>query len=101
MRTRKSNSVRPAWETTKFFLITHHYELRKHELTWDVNRFRRLCNALNLTDQEMGAFLRVNPGVINAAVSRNRFPATLELHLTLIERSVFPTTTPPIFPALP
>jgi hypothetical protein len=93
--------VRKPYETTKRFLIQEHYRGIAEDLTWDVNRYRRLCAALQLTEAELAAFIRFPLAQLRQALRKNSFPETVELHLTLIERSVFPSSKSPVFPPLP
>jgi DNA-binding transcriptional regulator YiaG len=86
--------------TTKQFLIEQHYESLAEDLHWDTNRLHRLCSHLRLSVSEMAAYIRVRPSMMKDWVDRNRFPDTVELHLTLIERAAFPNAKPPVFPAL-
>lgn len=85
--------------TTKEFLIQQHYENIKEELTWDTNRLIRLCAACGVTLSELAAAIRFDPGQMGRCASVNQFPPTVELHLTMIERTVFRLTKPPLFPA--
>lgn len=89
----------PEW-STRCFLIEDHYNSIAEQLDWDVNRYDRLCAALKLNRIELGAFLRLTPNLIRSYISRRRFPKPIELHLTLIERSIFYSSKPPVFPSL-
>ena len=84
--------------STRHLLFTEHYADRADELLWSVDRLHRLCAALQLTEWELGAMIRVSLCEMTRYLRDNRFPAPVELHLTIIERSVFPTSTPTIFP---
>lgn len=86
--------------TARVLLIEQHYLDRRSELTWDRERFDRLCAALQVTPYELGAFLRMPPLTMKTCLKRGKFSGTVELHLTLLERTVFPASTPPIFPPL-
>ena len=82
-------------------LIKAHYEDLSEELTWDRIRFDRLCSALQLTTEEMAAYLRCQPAQMNRWRLAGKFPATVELHLTLIARCVWPHDPgTSVFPAL-
>lgn len=94
--TKKSTDPR---RTTRHLLFTEHYADRADELLWSVDRLHRLCAALQLTEWELGAMIRVSLCEMARYLRDNRFPAPVELHLTMIERSVLPTSTPNIFPA--
>lgn len=85
---------------TKQFLIEQHYLSMGDELDWTVNRLNRLCAAIQLTPVELGAYLRLPPHQMKRYVAANRFPATVELHLCMIERAAFYSSKPPVFPAL-
>lgn len=82
-------------------LIELHYERLGEELVWTAARVRRLCSGLQITYSELARFIRVRPCDINKWIRTDSFPPTVELHLTLIERAVFPSVTkPPVFPCL-
>lgn len=82
-------------------LIDLHYERIGEELEWNAARARRLCAAMQLTFSEVARFIRVRPSDFNKWIRTDRFPPTVELHLTLIERAVFPSITKaPVFPCL-
>jgi hypothetical protein len=84
--------------TSKFALIELHYERLSDDLRWNNTRYRRLCSALKLTEWELGAFIRCRISEIARWLRSDQYPATVELHLTLIEQTVFPTSKPPPFP---
>lgn len=88
------------FRTSKHFLIEQHYDSIAEDLEWTTNRLDRLCAALKLTRAEMAAFIRVRPGNFQRWADENRFPPTVELHLTLIERAAMPVPKPPVFPSL-
>lgn len=86
-------------DTAQCFLIREHYRGLGRELDWDAARVRRLCQALQLTEFEVGELLRVPRCLWSRCLSHGRFQATVELHLTLIERAVFPNFLKgPVFP---
>lgn len=85
-------------QTSKLALIRLHYEERKHELTWNAAKFRRLAHALQLTTHELGAFIRLNSADVDRYVHNDRFPPTVELHLTLLARTIWFHDETPIFP---
>lgn len=82
-------------------MLVLHYERQAEALHWTAARYRRLASALQLTAYELGAFVRLRIHETEKYLTKNTFPPTVELHLTLIERTVFPTSKPPIFPDLP
>jgi hypothetical protein len=82
-------------------MLVLHYERQAEALNWNASRFRRLASAMQLTVYELGAFIRLRITETEKCLTKNSFPSTVELHLTLIEQSVFPTSKPPIFPDLP
>lgn len=84
--------------TLKLELIEFHYERMGGELHWTSDRYRRLAAALQFTVHELAAFIRIKPRAIETMLRDGKFPPTVELHLSLIERTVFPTSKPPIFP---
>jgi hypothetical protein len=94
----KSEPIDDPRRTTKFRLLQLHYTQRAEELTWNAARFRRLAHALQLTVHELGAFFRLKINETEKYLRQDKFPATVELHLTLAERAIYPTSTPPIFP---
>lgn len=71
-------------------LIKAHYEDLAEELRWDRTRFTRLCAALQLTPEEMAEYLRCKPSHMTRWRDAGKFPPTVELHLTLIARCVWP-----------
>jgi hypothetical protein len=87
-------------ESIRCFLIRDYYRGLGDELQWDLNRYRRLAFALRLTEAELAALIRMSSMGLRGAIKRNRFPAMAELHLTLLERSVFPSNQPPVFPPI-
>jgi hypothetical protein len=87
--------------SSKYRMLVLHYERQAEALNWSAARFRRLASALQLTAYELGAFMRLRITETEKYLTKNAFPPTVELHLTLIEQSVFPTSKPPIFPDLP
>lgn len=89
-----------ARRTTKQFLIGQHYASLAEELTWSTNRLHRLCAALHLSPAELAEFIRCRPCHMDKWISKNSFPPTVELHLTLIERATMPDSKSPIFPSL-
>lgn len=86
--------------TAKYRLLLLHYRARREELHWTAARFRRLAAALQLTVHELGAFIRLRLGQTETYLTQDRFPETVELHLSLIERAVYPTSQPDLFPDL-
>lgn len=80
-------------------MIELHYEARADELRWTPTRYRRLANAMQITDYELGAFFRLRVSEVERYLRRG-FPPTVELHLTLLEKCVLPDSKPPIFPDL-
>jgi hypothetical protein len=90
----------PKSEPSKYNQIRLHYEIIKDDLTWTAARFRRLAAAMKLTTRELGAFIRLPGAVTNRYMKDDAFPTTVELHLTIIERAVLPSSRPQIFPAL-
>lgn len=85
--------------TTRCFLIDQHYEDRRADLTWDVPRLERLCKMVGMTPMEIAAFYRVPFPAMRGYLRDNRFPGMLELHLTILEQSVFPAAKPFVMPA--
>lgn len=88
-------------ETATLRFIQLHYRQRADELKWTTTRFKRLAAALQLTVYELAAFIRIPPSHIARHLAANKFPPTVELHLTLIENTVFPNRNPAIFPEIP
>jgi len=84
--------------TSRVLLFEEHYANLGDELRWDVDRFHRLCAALQLTEYELGAMLRIRVQDTERCILKNRFAPPVELHLTLLERSVFPNSKPSVFP---
>lgn len=84
--------------TSKLALIQAHYAKMGDQLEWSAARYRRLANALQLTVHELGAFFRIKPGELEKMLRRDKFPATVELHLTILERTVYPGGEQPVFP---
>ena len=82
------------------FLIESHYEALGDDLEWPPYRFERLANTLGLTIHELGALCRLTIGQTERYLKERRFPAPIELHLTLISRVVYPTARGPVFPDL-
>ena len=89
-----------AGHTAKHRLIDLHYEAQAEELHWTAHRFRRLAAALQLTTGELGALLRLRPHQTEGYLKKNSFPPTVELHLTMVERTVLPSSKPPVFPRI-
>ena len=87
--------------TAKLALIQLHYEQISDELSWNAAKFRRLANALQLTVHELGAFIRLTPSQTEAHLRSDAFPPTVELHLTMVARTVWFHSEKPIFPELP
>lgn len=82
-------------------LIKAHYEDISDELSWDRIRFDRLCGALQLTVEELAAYVRCSATHMRRWRETGKFPPTVELHLTLISRCVWPHDKgQPIFPCL-
>lgn len=71
-------------------LIEAHYEEIAEELKWDRLRFDRLCSSLQLTHDELAAYIRCRPCDVRRWRHAEKFPPTVELHLTLIARCVWP-----------
>jgi hypothetical protein len=94
-KTRKTSD--PRW-STRIGLIEEHYANQGEDLAWTTDRLRRLCAALQLTPYELGAMLRLKIGEVERQLRTNSFHPTVELHLTLIERAVLPTSKPPVIP---
>ena len=86
--------------TARLVLFENHYANLGDELKWDADRFHRLCSALQLTEYELGAMVRMKIAEVGKSLSANRFSDSASLHLTLVERAVFPSTKPPVFPCL-
>jgi hypothetical protein len=86
--------------TSKLRRIQLHYRGLAEELAWTPARFRRLAGILRLTVHEVGALIRLSPGQTDRILESGAFPPPVELHLTLIERTVFPSSTDPLFPDL-
>lgn len=86
--------------TSKLALIELHYEQQDEYLHWTNSRYRKLASALQLTEYELGAFLRCRVMDVTRWLETNKYPPTVELHLTMIEQSVFPTSKPPPFPVV-
>jgi hypothetical protein len=85
--------------THKLRLIELHYAKLGDDLRWNAARYRRLAGNLVLTVYELGAILRLKPRAIDDYLSRDAFPPTVELHLTLLERALYPSSLPPVFPS--
>lgn len=99
MRTPSSNFE--GQPSARLFLIQQHWLDMKDELTFDRHRVRRLAAALKLTVNELAAFIRVPIVRFNRYIAVDRFPATIALHLLLIERATFISShQPPVFPSL-
>lgn len=96
LKTTKSDPRR----TTKLQTIELHYANFADQLRWNHDRFTRLCSALGLTVHELGALVRLRMAETEKYLQRNSFPAPVELHLTLIERSIYPSPDAPIFPTI-
>jgi hypothetical protein len=86
--------------STRVLLFEEHYA-NLDDLRWTVDRLRRVCAALQLTEFELGAMIRMRIPDMARCLQKNRFPPPIELHLTLIERSIFPNSKPPVFPRCP
>ena len=86
--------------TTKLALIELHYEQFKDELTWTAAKFRRLAHSLSLTNHELGAIFRMKPSETEKYLRRDRFPAPIELHLSMLARLVWVNSAPPLLPDL-
>lgn len=86
--------------TAKYRLIDLHYEAQADELRWTAHRFRRLAAALQLTTYELGALIRLRVHQTEGYLKKDAFPPPAELHLTLIERALLPSSKPPVFPSL-
>lgn len=86
--------------TTKLFLIETHYEKLADDLEWNAERFRRLAQALGLTVHELGALCRLRLHQTESYMKSDSFPPPVELHLTIISRTIFPSSRPPVFPDL-
>lgn len=84
--------------SAQFLIFENHYANFGNEIKWSVDRLHRLCAAIQLTEFEVGALLRIKINEMMRYLQRNRFPAPLELHLTLLERTVFPSSKPSVFP---
>lgn len=85
---------------SRYTLILQHYASIAEELLWTSNRLTRLCSALSMTPSEVAAVIRVTPGFLEGCRRANKFPPTIELHLTMMERVVFPSTNGPLFPPI-
>ena len=85
-------------KSAKLTRIEIHYESQSERLQWTNARYRRLCAALKLTEYEMGAFLRCRIADVEKWLRTNRYPPTVELHLTTIESVILPTSKPSVFP---
>lgn len=85
--------------STRVLLFEEHYAGLGEDLDWDVDRLHRLCSALQLTEFELAAMIRVRQTDMNRYLQKNNFPPTIELHLTLIERAIFPSSKPPVIPS--
>lgn len=86
--------------TVKLALIQLHYQQIGDELTWNAAKFRRLANALQLTVHELGAFFRLSVSQTEGYLRRDTFPPTVELHLTLLARTVWFHDDSSVFPEL-
>ena len=94
------SSSKDGRRTAKLALIEQHYANFAEELHWTTDRFRRLCAALKLTPYELGALVRMRVGDTEACLRRSAFPPAVELHLTIFERSLFPSSQPPVIPSI-
>lgn len=86
--------------TSKLRRIQLHYQGLGDELAWTPARFRHLAGLLRLTVHEVGALIRITPSQTDTYLRSGNFPPPVELHLTLIERTVFPPSTTSVFPDL-
>lgn len=86
--------------SAKFELIELHYDDLGDRLHWTNARYRRLCSAMQLTVYELGAIIRCRISDVDRWTLSNRYPSTVELHLTMIESTVFPSSGPDLFPPL-
>jgi hypothetical protein len=84
--------------TSRFNLFENHYANLEDELRWNTDRVHRLCAALQLTEFELGAMIRMKIPEMVRSLRANQFSASAELHLTLLERAVFPNSKPSLFP---
>jgi len=85
--------------STRVLLFEEHYAGLGEDMEWNVDRLHRLCAALQLTEFEVAAMIRVRIADMNRYLHKNSFPPTVALHLTLIERAIFPSSKPPVLPS--
>lgn len=76
-------------KSSKQVLIETHYANIADTLTWTADRLNRLCSAAQVTHEELATILRFPARQLHNAAAANRFPPTVELHLTLMEQFVF------------
>lgn len=87
--------------TAKLRLIQLHYEGMAERLDWTPSRFRRLAGGMCLTVHELGAFIRLTPSQTDLYLRKGAFPPPIELHLSMIEQTLLPTSKPSPFPDFP
>jgi predicted DNA-binding protein (UPF0251 family) len=81
--TRKFNSLAEA--TTASILIDTHYEKLNIQGRWNRTRVERLCGYLRITQAELASIVGVNHKNFRRFISKNRFPLTAGILLTLLE----------------
>lgn len=67
-------------------MIRIHYKMvDRDQGPWTETRVRDLCNSLQLTEEELAAFLRVSRKNLSTCAYTGQFPAWLRLMLSLLE----------------